>query len=226
MIGVAPLPVKRLISLNHCFSKGLASVSPATSCPEPPRLVLASTSRYRRTLLERLQVPFITASPGVDETREPGEDPVALVHRLARAKAERVAARYPGAIVIGSDQVALRGQALLGKPGTAERCVAQLKDSSGQRVAFHTGVHVLDTRSQRHDGHVDTTTVDFRVLEDVEIERYVAAERPLDCAGGFKCEALGIALFDRIDSRDPTALTGLPLIWLAAALRRSGFRVP
>jgi septum formation protein len=193
---------------------------------DPVRLVLASTSRYRKDLLERLRIPFSTASPGIDETRETGEDPVALVHRLAREKAEAVAARFPGAVIIGADQTAVRGQTLLGKPGSEERCIAQLRDSSGQRLAFHTAVHVLDTRNQRHDAHVDTTTVTFRRLEETEVARYVATERPLDCAGGFKCEGLGIALFERIDSVDPTALTGLPLIWLASALRRAGLAVP
>jgi len=192
----------------------------------PPRLVLASTSRYRKELLARLRLPFTAASPGIDETRSADENPVELVHRLAREKAESVAARFPGAIVIGSDQVAVRGQSLLGKPGDAEQCLAQLKDSSGQHIRFETGVHLIDGRSQRHDAHVDTTTVRFRVLEEQEIRRYVAIERPFDCAGGFKCESLGIALFERIDSQDPTALQGLPLIWLAAALRRSGLAVP
>ena len=190
------------------------------------RLVLASTSRHRAHLLERLHVPFTTASPGVDENRLPDEDPVEMAHRLAREKAESVATRFPGAVVIGSDQVAVRGQTLLGKPGTVERCADQLKGSSGQRITFHTAVHVIDTRNQRHDAHVDTTTVTFRVLDDAEVARYVERERPLDCAGGFMCEGLGISLFERIDSRDPTALTGLPLIWLAGSLRRSGIAIP
>jgi septum formation protein len=164
--------------------------------------------------------------PAVDEEPRDGEEPVALVHRLARAKAESVAGRYPDALVIGSDQLAVRGQTVLGKPGTLDRCVEQLTGSSGQRVAFHTAVHLIDTARRDHDAHVDTTTVHFRTLSHDEVRRYVEAERPLDCAGGFKCEALGIALFERIDSLDPTALMGLPLIWVAAALRRGGLTVP
>jgi septum formation protein len=115
---------------------------------------------------------------------------------------------------------------VLGKPGTVEGCVTQLKDASGQRVLFHTGVHVIDAKNRRHEAHVDTTTVHFRQLSEAEIRNYIAKDNPLDCAGGFKAEALGIALFDRIDSQDPTALTGLPLIWLSGALRRAGFELP
>ena len=157
---------------------------------------------------------------------QPAEDPIALVHRLSRAKAEAVAARFANSVIIGSDQVAVRGRHLLGKPLTVERCFEQLQNSGGQTVTFHTGVHVLNTRTGNHEAHVDQTTVQFRKLTDEEIRRYIEKERPLDCAGGFKAEALGIALFDRIDSQDPTALTGLPLIWLAGALRRAGFALP
>ena len=190
------------------------------------RLVLASTSRYRRALLERLGVPFMVNGPMVDETALPDENPIELVHRLSRAKAQAVAERYPQGVIIGSDQVAVRGRTVLGKPGTAERCAQQLKDASGQRVIFYTGVHVIDAKNRRHEAHVDTTTVTFRTLTDSEIRSYIAKDQPLDCAGGFKAESLGIALFDRIDSQDPTALTGLPLIWLSGALRRAGFELP
>lgn len=192
----------------------------------PNRLVLASTSLYRRQLLERLRLPFIVHSPGIDETPLPNEDVISLVHRLAKAKAEAVALRYPDSVIIGCDQAAVRGAAILGKPGTTEAAVAQLKAASGAQILFHTAVHVITPQPARHDAHVDTTVVKFRSLHDEEIARYVATEQPLDCAGAFKAEAQGITLFERIDSQDPTALTGLPLIWLAAALRRAGFLLP
>ncbi len=187
-------------------------------------LLLASTSSYRRELLERLRLPLETARPDVDETPAPGERPADLAVRLARAKAAEVAARHPGRWVIGSDQVAELNGAPLGKPGTVEAAHAQLAAMSGQAVAFHTAV------SLQRDGQVleacDVTTVRFRVLQGDEIARYVAAERPLDCAGSFKCEGLGITLFDAIDNRDPTALIGLPLIAVARLLREAGYRLP
>jgi septum formation protein len=189
-------------------------------------LILASTSRYRRELLTRLQLPFDCVGPDVDEARQPGESAAELCVRLARLKAEAVSARYPGAVVVGSDQVALRDDEVLGKPGTVERCVEQLRRSSGREVLFLTAVHVIDGTPGRDQSHVDRTRVVFRTLGDAEIARYVEQDRPLDCAGGFKAESLGIALFERIESSDPTALTGLPLAWLAGALRSVGFRVP
>jgi septum formation protein len=201
-------------------------VNSSRPTPTVTRLVLASTSRYRRELLERLQIPFTVHSPGIDETPLPNEDVTSLVHRLARLKAQAVATRYPDSIVIGSDQSAIRGATILGKPGTVEAAIAQLKAASGSQVVFHTAVHVIDPQHQRHEAHIDTTVVKFRPLADEEIARYVAAEKPLDCAGSFKAEALGISLFERIDSQDPTALTGLPMIWLAGALRRAGLLVP
>lgn len=191
-----------------------------------PRLVLASTSQYRRQLLERFGQRFTVAAPDVDETALPGETPVDLVARLARAKAEAVAQRHPKSIVIGSDQVALFGREVIGKPGNPERCIEQLKAFSGQRLSFHTAVHVIQSESGSNEGHLDITTVHFRKLSDDEIERYVARERPVNCAGGFKAEALGISLFERIESQDPTALIGLPLIWLSGALRRAGMQLP
>lgn len=191
-----------------------------------PSLILASTSRYRRDLLERLRIPFVTCGSQIEEAHEPGEEAISLAQRLSREKAWAIQERYPNGVIIGSDQVAIRGRIILGKPGTRERCITQLRDASGQRVIFHTGVYVLDTRTGRHENHVDTTVVTFRPLSDAEIERYVDADTPLDCAGGFKCESLGIALFERIDSQDPTALMGLPLIWLSGALRRIGFELP
>lgn len=187
-------------------------------------LVLASTSRYRRELLARLGLPFTVESPAVDETPLPGEAPAALARRLALAKALAVAARHPEAWVIGSDQVAdLDGQPL-GKPGHRDAAVAQLLASSGRTVQFHTAACVV--RGARQLALEDTTRVRFRSLERAEVERYVQAEQPLDCAGSFKCEGLGITLFEAIESRDPTALVGLPLIALAQALREAGFRLP
>lgn len=203
-----------------------------------PRLVLASTSVYRRQLLERLGLPFATSRPEVDESARAGEDAQALTGRLARAKAEAVALQHPGSIIIGSDQLATCGGRMLGKPGSEERAVEQLRSLSGARVIFNTAVHVMHSGTSRArlvegqqetglaETHMDTTTVYFRLLSDEEIQRYVARERPLDCAGGFKAEALGISLFERIESQDPTGLIGLPLIWLAGALRRQGFALP
>ena len=196
----------------------------------PPKLILASTSRYRRELLERFGLPFECRPSGVDEAARPGEAPAALVARLARAKAGRVAADAPGAWVIGSDQVAVLGEPgtprILGKPGTATRCIEQLRDCAGRRVEFLTAVAVVRARDPVAHEFLDRTEVVFRTLEPAEIERYVARESPFDCAGGFKCEGLGITLFEAIDNRDPTALIGLPLIRLAAALRACGYPLP
>jgi septum formation protein len=189
-------------------------------------LILASTSRYRRSLLGRLGLPFDCVAPQVDETRQPDESAVGMAARLARLKAEAVARLHPSAVVIGSDQVALRGHDLLGKPGTVERCREQLQQSSGRDVVFLTAVHVIDGPAGRAESHVDRTTVLFRELSATEIDRYIDRDRPLDCAGGFKAESLGIALFERVDSSDPTGITGLPLAWVCGALRRAGFDVP
>ena len=189
-------------------------------------LILASTSPYRRALLGRLGLPFECVAPGADEARLPGETAKLMATRLARLKAEAVAARHPGAVVIGSDQVALRGEDVLGKPGTVDRCREQLQASSGREVVFLTAVHLIDGTAGRTESHVDRTVVQFRELTDAEIERYIALDNPLDCAGGFKAEALGIALFEHIVADDPTGLTGLPLAWVAGALRRAGFAVP
>ncbi len=196
----------------------------------PPKLILASTSRYRRELLERFGLPFECRPSGVDEAARPGEAPSALVVRLARAKAERIAAEAPDAWVIGSDQIAVLGEPgaerILGKPGTAARCLEQLRDCAGRRVLFLTAVAVVRGRDALAHEFLDRTEVAFRALQPAEIERYVARESPLDCAGGFKCEGLGITLFESIDNRDPTALVGLPLIRLAAALRACGYPLP
>jgi len=191
-----------------------------------PPLVLASTSRYRRALLERLGLEFDCVPPDTDEAPRASEEPLDLVRRLARLKAESVSADRPDAVVIGSDQAAVLGTQVLGKPGTVPRCIDQLRQSSGREVVFLTAVHVANGRTGSGESHVDRTVVRFRKLGDREIERYVAAENPLDCAGGFKAESLGISLFESIESLDPTGLTGLPLIWLCGALRRAGIPVP
>ena len=185
-------------------------------------LILASTSRYRAGLLSRLGRPFATEAPGIDEAPLAGECPRDQVLRLARAKAAAVAAHHPRAWVLGSDQLATRDGEVLGKPGDSDRCEAQLLASSGRRVDFLTAVCLLRGLDGRRLEHVDTTIVQFRALSPGEVSRYVQREQPLDCAGGFKCEGLGIALFERIESVDPTALIGLPLIWVAQALREVG----
>jgi septum formation protein len=196
----------------------------------PPELILASTSKYRRELLARLGKPFSCVAPGVEEAPEPGERPAALVARLARAKAAAVAARHPTACVIGSDQVAVRvdaadGEVILGKPGTVAACIEQLRSCSGQTVSFLTAVSLMQGEAVLSE-FIDTTRVMFRILDAASIERYVAQETPLDCAGGFKSEALGISLCESVSSTDPTALIGLPLIKMAAALRTAGFELP
>jgi septum formation protein len=201
-------------------------MTPQAASASGVRLVLASTSSYRRQLLDRFGLPFTVAGPNVDESPLPGESAVDLVRRLARSKAEAVAQRHTRSLVIGSDQLALCGRDVLGKPGSGERAIAQLKSLSGHRVTFNTAVHIVDSDSGANEGHLDVTTVHFRKLTDEEIRRYVARDKPYDCAGGFKAEALGLTLFDRVDSHDPTALIGLPLIWLAGALRRHGFTLP
>ncbi len=185
-----------------------------------PRLILASTSRYRHELLSRLGLPFEVQSPGVPENPLAGEAPAAMAARLALAKARSVAT--PGSLVIGSDQVASLDGELLRKPGTADVAVAQLLACQGRTVLFHTGVAVVATDSGVTAEHVDVTEVRFRRLDAATLAEYVRREQPLDCAGSFKSEGLGVALFEQISSRDPTALIGLPLIWLAGALRDLG----
>jgi len=187
-----------------------------------PALILGSTSRYRRELLERLRLPFTVAAPDVDEAPLPGETPVALARRLALAKARAVAALHPQAIVIGSDQVAdLNGQSL-GKPGTHERAVEQLRAMRGQAVVFHTAVAVVCQATGFEAQDLAPVTVRFRDLSDAEIEAYLRAEEPYDCAGSAKSEALGIALVSAMESDDPTALVGLPLIRVCNMLRAAG----
>jgi septum formation protein len=190
--------------------------------PAAPRLILASTSRYRRELLERLRLPFEVEHPGVEESPQPGEAPDALAQRLALAKAHAVAARHPDAVVIGSDQVAeLDGQAI-GKPHTHARAVEQLRAMSGRSATFHTAVAVVRGRDGFSRVLLAPVTVRFRSLRDGEIEHYLRAEQPYDCAGSAKCETLGIALLEAIESDDPTTLVGLPLIRTCALLREAG----
>jgi septum formation protein len=185
-----------------------------------PPIILASTSRYRRELLARLQLPFTTRSPGVAEDTIEGEAPETMAARLALAKARSIVAG--DALVIGSDQVASLGGQVLRKPGSPEVAVAQLRAAQGKTVLFHTAVAVIATESGATLQHVDRTEVLFRRLDDAVLERYVQLESPLDCAGSFKSEGLGVALFERVASEDPTALIGLPLIFVANALRTLG----
>jgi septum formation protein len=185
-------------------------------------LILGSTSRYRRELLERLRVPFDVVSPDVDETPLTGEAPQALATRLALAKAKAVAALHPQAVVIGSDQVADLNGEPLGKPGNHERAVLQLQRMRGQTVVFQTAVSVVCMDSQFERTELAQIKVRFRNLSDAEIETYLRAEEPYDCAGSAKSEGLGIALLDAIDNDDPTALIGLPMIRTARLLRAAG----
>lgn len=191
--------------------------------PEPG-VILASTSRYRRALLQRLLPEFRCHNPDIDEAPHPGEGPRELALRLAQAKAA-TAAGGPE-IAIGSDQVAALGQQILGKPGKLETAVTQLQACAGKPVVFYTGVCVIGPSGGDGSSHVDLTTVHFRPLSEAEIRRYLAREEPYDCAGSFKAEGLGVVLMDRLESQDPTAIQGLPLIWLAGCLRRLGLTLP
>jgi septum formation protein len=191
-----------------------------------PKLILASTSVYRRELLGRLQLAFDIARPEVDETPSPGEPPRDLAIRLARAKAMAIACSQPAdAWVLGSDQVAELDGLALGKPGHRAAAIQQLLSMRGRRVRFHTAL-CLTHVDGRSFADIDLTEVHFRSLDDAEITRYVDQEQPFDCAGSFKSEGLGISLFERIDNRDPTALIGLPLVATCELLRRAGFALP
>ncbi len=189
---------------------------------EMPTLILGSTSPYRRELLQRLRLPFEVMAPQVDETALPGEAPAALALRLALAKAHAVAALRPDAVVIGSDQVADLDGMAIGKPGTHARATAQLQQLRGRQAVFHTAVAVVHAASGFAQALLAPVTVRFRWLEDAEIERYLQLEQPYDCAGSAKCETLGITLLEAIDSDDPTALIGLPLIHTCTLLRAAG----
>lgn len=191
-----------------------------------PRLILASTSVYRRELLERLGLPFETTRPEVDEAPLNGESPVATAERLAVEKARAVAGRFPDALIIGSDQVAHRGNERFDKPGTAERAIAQLRSMSGNSITFHTAVCLFNSRTGHSQLEGVPVTARFRELTEAEIRRYVEREQPLDCAGSAKSEGLGISLLDYMRGDDPTALIGLPLIALSRMLRAEGIQIP
>jgi septum formation protein len=191
-----------------------------------PRLILASTSAYRKQLLERLGLPFDTDRPEVDESPLANESPTDTAERLAVAKARAVAARHPGSLIIGSDQVAHSGTERFGKPGTVERAIAQLQAMRGKSVFFHTALCLLDTRTDTFQLEGISTEARFRQLDDAEIVRYVERELPLDCAGSAKSEGLGISLLEYMRGDDPNALIGLPLIALCRMLRQAGITVP
>lgn len=200
----------------------MTSTLPGGSREPGPEVVLASSSLYRRELFERLGIPFMVDSPGIDETpldNEPVDD---LVRRLAVAKARAVAARWPRTVVIGSDQAASFEGRILGKPGTPQTAVAQLLAFSGKRVDFYTGVAVLHGPSDPVTTHIDLTRAHFRQVRKDEIERYVQRDQPLDCAGGIRFEGTGVLLLEAVETRDPSAAIGLPLIELGAMLRAAG----
>jgi septum formation protein len=189
------------------------------------QLVLASTSKYRRALLERLALAFEVAAPGVDEQALPGEAPADTAARLAALKARSLEGRFPDALIIGSDQVAALGSERLDKPGTHENAARQLRRLSGRIAQFHTAVTLLDSKTGKSESKVVPCRVVFRALDDARIEAYLRREQPYDCAGSAKAEGLGIALIARIETDDPTSLIGLPLIALTAMLERAGLPV-
>ncbi|MEB7500083.1 Maf-like protein [Leclercia pneumoniae] len=188
-----------------------------------PNLILASTSPWRRALLEKLGLPFECAAPDIDETPQPGESPRHLVLRLAQEKAQCLAARYPNHLIIGSDQVCVLDGEITGKPHTEERAHQQLMKARGNIVTFYTGLALYNTATGHLQTECEPFDVHFRHLSEQEIDDYVRKERPLSCAGSFKSEGLGIALFDRLEGRDPNTLVGLPLIALCQMLRREDY---
>jgi septum formation protein len=191
-----------------------------------PRLVLASTSRYRRDLLARLQMPFAIANPSIEETALPEESPRSMAVRLAGNKAAAVRSAYPDALIIGSDQVAVVNGEVLGKPGDHSRAVSQLQRVSGKHVEFLTAVCLLNARTDEQQTYIETIKVKMRELDNAEIERYLSKDQPYDCAGSAKIEGLGIALIETLDCPDPSALIGLPLIVLCRMLRKAGVVIP
>ncbi len=190
-----------------------------------PHLVLASTSPFRKALLEKLQLEFTTDSPDIDESRLDGESPEQLVARLAEQKAMAVAQRHPDSLIIGSDQVAVNDGQILGKPGSHDKAVAQLASASGKRVTFLTGLCLYNSATGDSQVEVAPFGVVFRELDKTQIENYLRAEQPYNCAGSFKSEAMGIALFERLEGEDPNTLIGLPLIRLVRMLEAEGVRV-
>lgn len=191
----------------------------------PPILVLASSSPYRAALLKRLGLSFETRSAHIDETPLPQEQPQQLVTRLAEAKARAVGAQFPNALIIGADQVAVLDQHILGKPGTHQQALQQLRAESGREVTFYTGLCLLNTATRRVTITLEPFRVQFRQLTEVKIERYLQREQPYQCAGSFRAEGLGIVLFKRLQGDDPNALIGLPLIRLAEFLEQEGYPV-
>lgn len=190
-----------------------------------PPIVLASTSVYRRELLAKLQIPFEVAAPGIDETPESGESPVDTAIRLAEAKARKVALQFPGALIIGSDQVAVLGGSQLGKPMTHDNAVKQLCALRGRQAVFHTAIALYDSRKETLQRRLVPTSVLFRDLTDAQIENYLQKERPYHCAGAAKAEGLGIALIAEMHGTDPNALIGLPLIALVDMLKHAGVEI-
>ncbi|PKF50344.1 Maf family protein [Enterovibrio nigricans] len=188
-------------------------------------VVLASGSKYRQSLLQKLDFPFETCSPDIDESRIEGESAEDLVKRLSLEKAKACVSSFPNALIIGSDQVCVIEGKILGKPHTIENAVSQLKAASGKHVTFYTGLTLLNSGTGQAQTDIEPFHVHFRDLNDQEIKRYVERERPLDCAGSFKCESLGIALFNRLEGRDPNTLVGLPLIRLCEMLKEEGMWV-
>lgn len=191
-----------------------------------PSLILASSSVYRQQLLAKLQLPFTSHSPDIDETALPDEHPEALVLRLAEQKARALSHLYPHSLIIGSDQVCVNNSKILGKPHTLANARAQLLAASGQRITFYTGLAVYDAAKLQMRSLVEPFSVVFRTLSDAQVDRYLEKEPALDCAGAFKCEGLGISLFERMEGRDPNALVGLPLIALIDLLAECGVQVP
>lgn len=189
-------------------------------------LLLASSSPYRRELLDRLRLPFVCASPDIDESRRPNEPAIDLVTRLAREKAMALAEQFPGHLIIGSDQVAVLGEQILGKPHTFERALEQLKASSGNSVSFLTGLALFNSHTGQCQVDCVPFTVHMRQLDDTRISRYLRAEQPYDCAGSFKAEGLGVSLFRSTEGPDATSLIGLPLIRLVDMLMNEGVELP
>lgn len=188
-------------------------------------LILASSSPYRQALLEKLCLPFSCASPDIDESQQPGETAQQLVRRLAQSKAEALKHQFPGALIIGSDQVAVLGQHILGKPGTRENAIQQLTACSGKKVTFLTGLALHDNQSGSTQVDIAPFHVYFRTLSDSQVRSYIDKESPLNCAGSFKSEGLGITLFEKLEGEDPNALIGLPLIKLTTMLEKAGLSV-
>ncbi len=190
------------------------------------RLILASTSVFRKSVLEKLQLPFTCQAPKTDETPRGGEPAEALVQRLAQHKAQSIGDDNPNTLIIGSDQVAVLNGRIIGKPLNHQRATAQLRASSGQSITFYTGLCLYNTATDHSETLCDLFRVHFRVLNDAQIERYLVREQPYQCAGSFKSEGLGISLFNKLEGDDPNTLVGLPLIRLVELLQRQGIEIP